>query len=193
MLSASSMSDDMQPCLLEARAVSRLNPHLLMPVEGSRAAVQHSIEVWSLCCWQAFRTHSCHGAILQTRLLHAPLRRDAVSAWDAAGRDGGDGFGLLADAPVTRVGAALGPRAHVLVCAPSNSALDEVVSRLLQHGLLDWCACCRPLLLRHPPVQDMPPGIAWPFLDHGRESQLSLVICVGPKRGPHHQVASRRN
>jgi hypothetical protein len=35
------------------------------------------------------------------------------------------------------VGKAQGPRARVLVCAPSNAALDEVVLRILQHGLLD--------------------------------------------------------
>ena len=33
-----------------------------------------------------------------------------------------------------------GPKAHVLVCAPSNSALDEIVLRLDKHGLLDRCA-----------------------------------------------------
>lgn len=48
-------------------------------------------------------------------------------------------FGLLDTRPPVRVGKAVGPKAHVLVCAPSNSALDEIVSRLLQAGLLDWC------------------------------------------------------
>ena len=61
-----------------------------------------------------------------------------MSAWDA--QCASASFGLAEDAAVTRVGAALGPKAHVLVCAPSNSALDEIVSRLLQDGLLDWCA-----------------------------------------------------
>lgn len=47
-------------------------------------------------------------------------------------------FGLLDTRPPVRVGKAVGPKAHVLVCAPSNSALDEIVSRLLHAGLLDW-------------------------------------------------------
>ena len=65
-------------------------------------------------------------------------RSEEVSPWDAASDS--ESFGLLETEPVTRVGAALGPKAHVLVCAPSNSALDEIVARLLQYGLLDWCA-----------------------------------------------------
>ncbi|WIA30316.1 hypothetical protein OEZ86_000404 [Tetradesmus obliquus] len=48
-----------------------------------------------------------------------------------------DCFGLLNRRPPAVVGKAQGPRAHVLVCAPSNAALDEVVLRILQHGLLD--------------------------------------------------------
>lgn len=39
-----------------------------------------------------------------------------------------------------RVSPEKGPKAHVLVCAPSNSALDEIVLRLDKHGLLDRCA-----------------------------------------------------
>ncbi len=50
-------------------------------------------------------------------------------------------FGLTARAPVVHVGAATGPRARVLVCAPSNSALDEVVLRTLKHGLFDQVGC----------------------------------------------------
>lgn len=49
-------------------------------------------------------------------------------------------FGLLDSEQPIRVGKTVGPKAHVLVCAPSNSALDEIVARLLQHGVLDWCA-----------------------------------------------------
>jgi hypothetical protein len=48
-----------------------------------------------------------------------------------------DCFGLLNRRTPAIVGKAQGPRAHVLVCAPSNAALDEVVLRILQHGLLD--------------------------------------------------------
>ena len=58
--------------------------------------------------------------------------------WDAPSES--PTFGLLDKAPPVRVGRAGGPKAHVLVCAPSNSALDEIVARLLQSGLLDWCA-----------------------------------------------------
>ena len=47
-------------------------------------------------------------------------------------------FGLLDTEQPIRVGKTVGPKAHVLVCAPSNSALDEIVARLLQHGVLDW-------------------------------------------------------
>ena len=49
-------------------------------------------------------------------------------------------FGLLDMEQPIRVGKTVGPKAHVLVCAPSNSALDEIVARLLQHGVLDWYA-----------------------------------------------------
>ncbi len=49
-------------------------------------------------------------------------------------------FGLLDTEQPIRVGKTVGPKAHVLVCAPSNSALDEIVARLLQHGVLDWYA-----------------------------------------------------
>ncbi len=51
-----------------------------------------------------------------------------------------DTFGLLDTEQPIRVATNTGPKAHVLVCAPSNSALDEIVARLLQHGVLDWCA-----------------------------------------------------
>ncbi|KAK9909662.1 hypothetical protein WJX75_005776 [Coccomyxa subellipsoidea] len=62
--------------------------------------------------------------------------RDDVFRRDAGCERGT--FGLLDTRPPVRVGKAVGPKAHVLVCAPSNSALDEIVSRLLQAGLLDW-------------------------------------------------------
>eukprot|EP00879_Flechtneria_rotunda_P030366 GHRR01032991.1.p1 GENE.GHRR01032991.1~~GHRR01032991.1.p1 ORF type:complete len:266 (+),score=55.51 GHRR01032991.1:320-1117(+) len=48
-----------------------------------------------------------------------------------------DCFGLCNRRPPVVIGKAMGPKAHVLVCAPSNAALDEVVLRILQHGLLD--------------------------------------------------------
>ena len=70
--------------------------------------------------------------------IPAKCHRDEVSAWDA--KSSSETFGLLDTAPAVRVGKTAGPKAHVLVCAPSNSALDEIVARLLHFGLLDWCA-----------------------------------------------------
>jgi senataxin len=63
--------------------------------------------------------------------------RDEVVRWNEGAPD--KAFGLLDVQPAIRVGRAVGPKAHVLVCAPSNSALDEIVARLLHSGLLDWC------------------------------------------------------
>jgi len=55
-----------------------------------------------------------------------------------AGPDVGAGMPLLAPpAPPRRLGFSTTRNPHVLVCAPSNSALDEIVLRLLQDGLLD--------------------------------------------------------
>ncbi|CAK0762015.1 hypothetical protein CVIRNUC_002915 [Coccomyxa viridis] len=60
-------------------------------------------------------------------------------AWDRIGTPhSSDTYGLLDTEQPIRVGSMVGPKAHVLVCAPSNSALDEIVARLLQHGVLDW-------------------------------------------------------
>jgi hypothetical protein len=64
----------------------------------------------------------------------------------AAPTDSSNCFGLTATPPVARIGPAAGPRAHVLVCAPSNSALDEIVLRVMKlvgrdgggTGLM-WC------------------------------------------------------
>lgn len=51
--------------------------------------------------------------------------------------DGDNCFGLLAREQAHRIGQQTGPRAHVLVCAPSNSALDEIVLRTISNGLMD--------------------------------------------------------
>ncbi|EFN56459.1 hypothetical protein CHLNCDRAFT_57676 [Chlorella variabilis] len=51
--------------------------------------------------------------------------------------DPGDAFGLLRRCIPRRIGASQGPKARVLVCAPSNSALDEIVLRLITLGLTD--------------------------------------------------------
>eukprot|EP00798_Chlamydomonas_sp_ICE-L_P026006 gene26007-11698_t len=46
-------------------------------------------------------------------------------------------FGMLKRNAPVRVGTNSGCKAHVLVCAPSNSALDEIVIRILNSGLMD--------------------------------------------------------
>ena len=66
-----------------------------------------------------------------------PHCRALVKPWELGSLD--DAFGLLDLPEVRHVGEEKGPRAHVLVCAPSNSALDEIVMRILQNGLMDRC------------------------------------------------------
>ncbi|KAJ9510377.1 hypothetical protein QJQ45_015835 [Haematococcus lacustris] len=61
---------------------------------------------------------------------------DQVTPFDEPGQQG-DCFGLVRKVQPAKVGQASGPRAHVLVCAPSNSALDEIVLRILKSGLMD--------------------------------------------------------
>lgn len=39
--------------------------------------------------------------------------------------------------PVIKLGASKLTKSRVLVCAPSNAALDEIVLRVLRHGLRD--------------------------------------------------------
>lgn len=41
-------------------------------------------------------------------------------------------------APIpVRIGSAQGPTARILICAPANSALDELVLRIISSGLTD--------------------------------------------------------
>lgn len=61
-------------------------------------------------------------------------RSAVVSAEDA---DPNAAFGLLTKSCAWHIGKEDGPKARVLVCAPSNSALDEIVLRLISEGLLD--------------------------------------------------------
>lgn len=61
--------------------------------------------------------------------------REAVIPPECA--DPSDAFGLLRRCIPRRIGGAEGPKARVLVCAPSNSALDEIVLRLITLGLTD--------------------------------------------------------
>lgn len=67
------------------------------------------------------------------------ISREAVKPWDPPSPIPSwvDTFGLLKVDSPTRVGRGVGRKSHVLVCAPSNSALDEIVIRLLSTGLLD--------------------------------------------------------
>ena len=46
-------------------------------------------------------------------------------------------WGLLQPQRIARVGRDSAAKAHLLVCAPSNSALDEIVLRILKTGLMD--------------------------------------------------------
>ncbi|KAK9812831.1 hypothetical protein WJX72_004417 [[Myrmecia] bisecta] len=64
-----------------------------------------------------------------------PNPRDAVRPWETGNFS--DAFGLLDVAPPRVVGPDSGPKAHALICAPSNSALDEIVIRLLAQGLMN--------------------------------------------------------
>jgi hypothetical protein len=50
-----------------------------------------------------------------------------------------DAFGLIPSSPVVKLGGEEHrlTRSRILVCAPSNAALDEIVLRVLRHGLLD--------------------------------------------------------
>ncbi|PSC70977.1 putative helicase MAGATAMA 3 [Micractinium conductrix] len=74
---------------------------------------------------------------LETRpyLLGVPDPREEVVPPEQA--DSSDAFGLLRRCIPRRIGASEGPKARVLVCAPSNSALDEIVLRLITVGLTD--------------------------------------------------------
>ena len=66
-------------------------------------------------------------------------REDEAKPWDADLGPGDNCWGYDTKEPPVRVSPEKGPKAHVLVCAPSNSALDEIVLRLDKHGLLDRC------------------------------------------------------
>ncbi|CAI5472811.1 unnamed protein product [Closterium sp. Yama58-4] len=71
--------------------------------------------------------------------LHGVNPREAVQPDDeeesGAGSSGGGVFGSTQQVEV--LGGHRKQRAHVLVCAPSNAALDEIVLRLLHTGLRD--------------------------------------------------------
>ena len=70
-----------------------------------------------------------------TPLPPPPDPRDALPSSPHTATEGADLFGMARRVDPRPVGSG-GPRARVLVCAPSNSALDEVVVRVMQQGLL---------------------------------------------------------
>lgn len=72
-------------------------------------------------------------------------REDEAKPWDPDFGPGDNCWGYDTKEPPVRVSPEKGPKAHVLVCAPSNSALDEIVLRLDKHGLLDRCVPASPL------------------------------------------------
>ena len=60
------------------------------------------------------------------------VRDEVVPSWDSIGRDVDDDcYGLMKyDEPIV-IGQKLTKTARVLVCAPSNSALDEIIHRII--------------------------------------------------------------
>ncbi|KAL6776825.1 hypothetical protein ACKKBF_B31070 [Auxenochlorella protothecoides x Auxenochlorella symbiontica] len=68
-------------------------------------------------------------------LTGAPDPRAAVVPAELA--DPSDDYGLTRRAIPFRIGKSAGIKARVLVCAPANSALDEIVLRLITSGLTD--------------------------------------------------------
>lgn len=77
--------------------------------------------------------------VLQSFFTGSLHCREAIKPWDPPSNVPTylDAFGLLNVTKPTRVGKDVGRKSHVLVCAPSNSALDEIVLRLISTGLLD--------------------------------------------------------
>ena len=67
--------------------------------------------------------------------------RDQVTPYEegpiASRKAGTNCWGLLQPQRIARVGRDSAAKAHLLVCAPSNSALDEIVLRILKTGLMD--------------------------------------------------------
>lgn len=84
---------------------------------------------------------------------------------------------------VVRITGAAGPKPHVLVCAPSNAALDEIVARLLRYGLLD-----RLRLLPAPPF--FPARSSWRFPPPLLLFLLHFHVCFCPVPLPRRLVPS---
>ena len=74
----------------------------------------------------------------QARQRSCACCRDLVKPWHGTDKPSWmDAYGLLDQAPLQHVGSHSHERTHVLVCAPSNSALDEIVLRLTSDGVMD--------------------------------------------------------
>jgi len=71
----------------------------------------------------------------ETGTRNEQLCREGTRPWEEGSIT--DVFGLLDVAKPAVVSRVSAPKAHVLVCAPSNSALDEIVIRLLNSGIMD--------------------------------------------------------
>lgn len=61
----------------------------------------------------------------------------SIEEIEGAAANPDDVYGLAIRCTARVITERVGPKAHVLVCAPSNSALDEIVGRILAQGLLD--------------------------------------------------------
>ncbi|KAL4853029.1 putative helicase MAGATAMA 3 [Chlorella vulgaris] len=87
--------------------------------------------------WQQLSAAEKQAAWMEANpyLLGRPDPREEVTPAELA--DASDGFGMLRRCIPRRIGGGEGIKARVLVCAPSNSALDEIVLRLISTGLTD--------------------------------------------------------
>ena len=99
----------------EALHCSFFSPLTIRAWLRPKSQIVHKLEKTS-----ALRHHQC---------------RDLVEPWDEGSV--ADVFGMLEVAKPVVIGRESPPKAHVLVCAPSNSALDEIVIRLMDVGVMD--------------------------------------------------------
>eukprot|EP01023_Acetabularia_acetabulum_P019512 TRINITY_DN19953_c0_g1_i1.p1 TRINITY_DN19953_c0_g1~~TRINITY_DN19953_c0_g1_i1.p1 ORF type:complete len:785 (-),score=164.49 TRINITY_DN19953_c0_g1_i1:160-2514(-) len=87
------------------------------------------------------RKHLTEKELLQNWFQQCPWilgknPRDMVDPLENC-EEGDDCYGLLRKEPLVRIAPDDKPKVSVLVCAPSNSALDEIIMRVLESGLLD--------------------------------------------------------
>ena len=110
-----------------------------MPLLGA-----HGRSAVSVCFSKAIAAQMSHQhpALATTRHVSLmPLCRDAVKPWDRGSPV--NLFGLVPEGTPRMLSNARRSR-HVLVCAPSNSALDELLGRLLASGILNRCCWSSP-------------------------------------------------